>query len=182
MAWAPQVWEKLTISNYLRQVNSQQKSTKQKCDFCIKHLSGGTSKCRNARDSAKVALSWLGATWFWSDFFLTGFWPDSIYLIFDHIVCVWFCIYGMYIYTYIYICVKGLDIAVYIWDVLFFHVFNVFNVLNVRRRKRQWQKQWRPRPSMADVFHGAWNGMSTTSSTCENCPNVLTHSHIIIWN
>ena len=103
MAWAPQVWEKLAISNYLRQVNSQQKSTKQKCDSYIKHLSGGTSKCRNARDSAKVALSWLGATWFWSDFFLTGFWPDSIYLIFDHIVCVWFCIYGMYIYTYIYI-------------------------------------------------------------------------------
>ena len=108
MAWAPQVWEKLAISNYLRQVNSQQKSTKQKCDFCIKHLSGGTSKCRNARDSAKVALSWLGATWFWSDFFLTGFWPDSIYLIFDHIVCVWFCIYGMYIYIHIYI-------YIYVW-------------------------------------------------------------------
>ena len=52
----------LQFPTYLRQVHSQQKSTKQKCDFYIKHLSGGTSKCRNARDSDKVALSRLGAT------------------------------------------------------------------------------------------------------------------------
>ena len=147
------------------------------------------SKCPGLCQSRVVPVrGYMILVWFFPYRFLTGFHISNMW---SYCMCI-----VVYIYIYmicIYIYVKGLDIAVYIWDVLFFHVFNVLNVLNVRRRKRHWQKQWRPRPSMAgpkvgvkrgmaDVFHGAWNGMSTTSSTWKNCPNVLTHSHIIIWH